>query len=162
MLAYGKTWPIFCHVQAVYLSNATRAVLPIYVTASTVLLTYTLSKPSNESATFDLKLSQSVLHVLVALARISKGQREEVTEMYRSSVDLFEKARMAIEISNMDLFQSSQSQEQFQSAPEGQKESVEDFLTRMESLGSAGYEHFDLDLLSPKTLGWVESHNKRR
>jgi len=67
---------------------------------------------------------------------------------------------MAIESSNMALCQSSQSQGQFQLAPEGQKESVEDFLRRMEGL-SAGYEHFDLDLLAPSTLAWVESHNNR-
>jgi hypothetical protein len=143
------------------LSNAVRAVLPIYVTASTTLLTYTLSKPSNKFATIDLQLSQSLLRLLVILARISEGQREEVAEIYRSSVELFEKAKMAIESSNMALCQSSQGQGQFQRAPEGQKESVEDFLRRMESL-SAGYEHFDLDLLAPSTLAWVESHNNRR
>ncbi len=57
--------------------------------------------------------------------------------------------------------ESTQSQGQPQHVPEGQKESVEDFLRRMESL-RAGYEHFDLDLLSPSTLAWVESYNNRR
>jgi hypothetical protein len=141
------------------LSNAVRAVFPIYVTASTTLLTYTLSRPSNKSATIDLQLSRPLLRLLVTLVRISEGQREEVAGIYRSSVELFQKAKMAIESSNMALRQSSQSQ--FQRASEGQKESVEDFLRRMESL-SAGYEHFDLDLLSPSTLARVESHNNRR
>ncbi|CAI6340544.1 unnamed protein product [Periconia digitata] len=143
------------------------AVFPIYVTASTTLLTYTLSKPTNASAALDLKLSQSLLRMLVTLARVSEGQRPEVAEMYRSSVELFEKARMAIETSkkairdtdNKDDVDVDDDEKGLFAPPEGQKESVEDFLKRMERIGRAGYEHFDLDLLSPKTLAWVESHN---
>ncbi|KAL3417084.1 fungal specific transcription factor domain-containing protein [Phlyctema vagabunda] len=139
------------------------AVFPIYVTASTTLLNYALSQPSNKSAIMDLQLSKPLLQLLVTLARISEGQREEVADMYRSTVELFQKAKMAIEGSKLRpcRMSQSQSQSQPQGAPEGKKESVEDFLMRMESL-SAGYEHFDLNLLSPSTLAWVESHNKRR
>ncbi len=125
------------------------------------MLSYTLSKPSNKSAIIDLQLSQPLLRLLVTLDRISEGQREEVANVYRSSVELFQKAKMAVESSNMAPFQSIQSQGHLQRAPEGQKESVEDFLRRMESL-SAGYDHFDLNLLSPSTLAWVESHNNLR
>lgn len=80
--------------------------------------------------------------------------------MYRSSVELFQKAKMAIESSNVALYQSGQGQGNFHSPPEVKKESVEDFLRRMESL-SAGYEHFDLNLLSPSSLASIESYSIR-
>lgn len=97
----------------------------------------------------------------MTLARISEGQREEMAVIYRSLVELFEKARMAIESANIALCQTIQSQSQFQRAPDCQKESVEDFMRRMECLGNAGYEHLDLDLLSPSKVAWVESHKYR-
>ena len=101
--------------------------------------------------------------LLVILSRISEGKREELTDMYQSSVELFQKAKTAIESSTIVVRQKNPTLSQSQRALEenGQKETVEDFLGRMKNI-SAGYENFDLNLLSPSTLAWVESHNTRR
>ena len=160
MLVSGKSLVLYLSLHS---SNVTRAVFPIYVTASTTLLTYTLSKPTNKSATMDLQLSQTLLRLLVTLSRISEGKREELTDMYHSSVELFQKAKTAIESSNIVVHQKNPEPGHSQRvlADEGQKENVEDFLMRMENIG-AGYENFDVNLLSPSTLAWVASHNTHR
>ncbi len=82
------------------------------------------------------------------LSQSSKSER--VDEMYRSCGELFARAQMAVE--NFALVRGSwerrASSVQGQSSG-GERESVEDFLTRMEFI-SAGY---DVDLLGESPRG---------
>lgn len=120
--------------------------LRVFVTATTTLLTYILSDPSNISAPADLRLVSPLIKLLAILAQ--SDNREEIIEMYQSCLELFQKARMAIESSNMavTIFNKGTTKEQ-----SGQRENVEDFLRRMESL-SSGYG-IDLSVISPDSHG---------
>jgi hypothetical protein len=122
--------------------NNSRAVLHIFVTATTTLLTHTISNPSNPLALADLKLIEPLLTLLGILAKSSKS--DKVGEMYRSCVELFGRARMAVESFNLAGISWDQRRTSGQS--EG-RESVEDFLRRMENI-SSGYD-MDLSSISP-------------
>lgn len=98
------------------------------------LLSHILSNPSNPSARADLKLIEPLLRTLDRLAK--SGQRDETARMYQSCTELFERARAAVaginpvRISRIGYGSSGQSEE---------RESLEDFLRRVESI-SSGYD----------------------
>ena len=117
-------------------SNQIRAVLYIFVTAATTLLKKIVHDPSNPIALSDLQLIEPLLTLLGVLANSDKGrQSERIGGMHRSCMELFERANLAVESTN--LANINWDQYIVDSPSEGQ-ESVQDFLRRMEavSLGS--------------------------
>ncbi|KAF4626129.1 hypothetical protein G7Y89_g12031 [Cudoniella acicularis] len=118
------------------------AVLHIFVSATTALLTHIISNPSNPIAPSDLKLVEPMLTLLCILANSSKN--DEVVEMNRSCAVLFERARMAVESHGQAGMSWDQSMTSGQSR---QRESVEDFLKRMEKIRS-GYDDEDLNSIT--------------
>jgi hypothetical protein len=122
-------------------SNKNRSVLHIFITAATTLLTHIISNPSNPLAQADLKLLEPLLTLLGILARGSKN--EKVTEMYQSSMGLFEKATVAVQDCNAeDIWDQGNTGRE-----SNQKETVEEFLRRMEMIKS-GYGE-DIDMTYP-------------
>ncbi|MCJ1434806.1 hypothetical protein MMC27_004176 [Xylographa pallens] len=121
------------------------AVLHIFVTAATTLLNNIVCEPSNAMALSDLKLIEPLLTLLGVLAKSSKGRKSErIGGMHQSCMELFERAHLAVEstnLANMDWDQfivSELSQE---------RESMEDFLRRMDRI-SSGYD-VELDSIPP-------------
>lgn len=113
--------------------NNSRAVLHIFVSATKTLLTHTLSNPSNPLAHADLKLIEPLLSLLRMLAR--SDMSDEIGPMYRSCAELFERTKMAVwEFNPVGMSWDRQGT----SAGSVGRESVEDFLRRMESI-SSGY-----------------------
>jgi len=112
-----------------------RAVLHIFVSATTTLLTHTLSNPSNPLALADLKLIEPLLSLFRMLA--NSGMADEAGAAYRSCAELFERAKMAVVWEFNPVGISWQRRER--SGPSGGREGVEDFLRRIESI-SSGYE----------------------
>jgi hypothetical protein len=105
------------------------------------LLTHIISNPSNPLAQADLKLLEPLLTLLGILARGSKN--EKVTEMYQSSIGLFEKATVAVQDCNAeDIWDQGNTGRE-----SNQKETVEEFLRRMEMIKS-GYGE-DIDMTYP-------------
>jgi hypothetical protein len=93
----------------------------------------------------DLKLIEPLLTLLGVLAKSSKGRKSErLSGMHRFCMELFERANMAVEstnLANMDWDQC------IMSGPSKGRESMEDFLRRMEKIRS-GYD-VELDSISP-------------
>jgi hypothetical protein len=94
------------------------------------LLIHTISNPSNPLEQADLKLLQPFLNLLGVIAR--SGVNDKVEEMYQSSMILFEQARMAVEHSGSA---AKRLRDMGGRDPEA-RESVEDFLLRMEHIKS--------------------------
>jgi hypothetical protein len=96
-------------------------------------------------ALLDLKLIEPLLTLLGVLAKSSQGRKSErLSGMHRSCMELFERANMAVEstnLANMDWDQC------IMSGPSKERESMEDFLRRMENI-SSGYD-VELDSVSP-------------
>ena len=100
----------------------------------------------------DLKLIEPLLTLLGILVKSSKGHKSErIIDMHRSCMELFERAKVAIESTestnnaNMDwdqyiMWEPSQRRESME-------ESMDDFLRRMENI-SSGY-NMELDSISP-------------
>ena len=78
----------------------------------------------------DLKLLEPFLNLLGVVARTAVN--DKIEEMYQSSIDLFEQARMAVE--HCDL--GAKTHRHMESGDPGPRESVEDFLARMEHISS--------------------------
>ena len=115
-------------------SNRTRAVLYIFVTAATTLLKSIVDDPSNPMALSDLQLIEPLLTLLVVLAKTDKGrQSERIGRMHRSCMELFERANMAVESTN--LANMDWDLDITNSSSQG-RESVEDFLRRMDAISS--------------------------
>ncbi|MCJ1386445.1 hypothetical protein MMC17_009571 [Xylographa soralifera] len=121
------------------------AVLHIFVTAATTLLNHVVCDPSNPLALSDLKLIEPLLTLLGVLAKSSKGRKSErISGMHRSCMELFERANAAIESTNL----TDMDWDQFiMSDPSQERESMEDFLRRMENI-SSGYD-VELDSIPP-------------
>jgi hypothetical protein len=106
------------------------------VSASTTLLRHARSYPLNPLASADLKLVEPLITVVSSLWKSSNC--DELGEIYRSFSELFEKAKKAVGAFNhaspgMNLDRGI-SKTQY-----GARESVEDFLRRMEYI-SSGYD----------------------
>ncbi|TVY85216.1 Fusaridione A cluster transcription factor fsdR [Lachnellula suecica] len=112
------------------------AVLHIFVSATTILLTHTLTNPTNPLAQSDLKLIEPLLGLLGMLSKSGKNDKYNVGEMYRTCVELFERTRVAVESYSL-VGMSWDGCGVIEQPPE--KESVEDFLRRMETI-SSGYD----------------------
>jgi hypothetical protein len=105
------------------------------------LLTHIISNPSNPLAQADLKLLEPLLTLLGILARGSKN--EKVAEMYQSTMGLFEKATMGVQDCNAeDIWDHGNTARE-----SNRKETVEEFLRRMEMIKS-GYGE-DVDMTYP-------------
>lgn len=119
-----------------------RSGLHIFVSATTILLTHTLWDPENPFALADLKYTEPLLDLLAVLAR--SGESNNIGETYTSCLELYERAKMAVNtfgLGNLAGLNWDRPQTGVQSL---ERESVEDFLRRMESI-SSGY---DVDLAS--------------
>jgi hypothetical protein len=117
-----------------HISNSIRSALHIFVSATTTLLQYNLSSPSNPLAPKDLNLVEPLLTLLSALAQ--GGRSDEIAEMHRSCNVLFEKVEAAIagfHHTNLDCGSSIPGMKY------GDKEGIEDFLGRIEGI-SSGYD----------------------
>jgi hypothetical protein len=110
--------------------NCRRTALHIFITAETTLLIHTISNPSNPLVQADLRLLEPFLNLLGIVAR--SGVNDEVEEMYQSSMILFEQARMAVEHSGA----GAKTHRHMGKGGPGGRESVEDFLERMEHIRS--------------------------
>jgi hypothetical protein len=130
-------------------NNNNRSVLHIFITAATTLLTHTISNSSEPLAQADLKLLEPLLNILGMLAR--SGGNNKVGEMYQSCMDLYGKARSAVEKYNTGG--GSWDPENVGCTP-GQKESIDEFLQRMENI-KCGYED-SLNMAYPGVLDDVE------
>lgn len=126
MLVFGK--PVANTLISRPEANSPRTSLHIFVTAATTLLVHTISNPSNSLVQGDLKLLEPFLNLLGFFARSSVN--EKVGEMYQSSMNLFEQARIAIGHSDSD----SKVHPPMGAGEPGGKESVEDFLERIEQI----------------------------
>lgn len=115
------------------------------MTAATTLLENIICDPSNPMTLSDLKLVKPLLILLDVLAKSSKGRKStRLSRMHRSCIELFEKANMAVESTNLALVQWNQGT--MSSLSQG-KESMEDFLWRVEDV-SSGYD-IELNSISP-------------
>lgn len=85
----------------------------------------------------DLELIEPLLKLLSVLA--STGKNVEVREMNRSCKDMFRKANTAVETFNQQRF----SQPHVTIAKSGTKESVDEFLRRVERISSGCDENSD-------------------
>ncbi|XXH02123.1 hypothetical protein Hte_008491 [Hypoxylon texense] len=117
--------------------------LHIFVSATTILLTHTLWNPSNPFASADLKYVEPLLDLLAVLAK--SGESNNISETYTSCFELLETARLAVDNSGIAGMSWDQPQTGVQS---GERESVEDFLRRMESISS----EYDADLASMSSI----------
>jgi hypothetical protein len=94
----------------------------------------------------DLKLIEPLFTLLSVLAKSSKGSKNErLGAMYRSCMELFEQARVAVKSANASEIRSQQC---LMSFPCQETENMEDFLSRMEQ-ASSGYG-MGLDSISPE------------
>lgn len=87
----------------------------------------------------DLELLEPFLNLLGIISR--SGVNEKIEEMYRSSMILFEQAKTAEQSSLM-----ARTQRQLGKGDPGAKESVEEFLARMEHIRSG--DNTEVDLIS--------------
>lgn len=113
------------------------AVLYTFVSAITSLLTHIIYNPTNPLARADLKLIEPLVTLLSVLN--NTGKNDQVGPMYRSCLELLDKAQMAVEHFNQDGSNRNQLVRGAGSRSGGGKESVEDFLKRIESI-SSGYD----------------------
>lgn len=125
--------------------NKRRAVLHIFVMATTTLLTHTISNPLHPLAFSDLELIEPLLTLLGILA--NSAQNDKVREMYQSCLELFQRAMMAVE--SFTLAGTTVGQHRTSGQPAG-RESVEDFLRRMENISSG--QDMGLSSVSPSAL----------
>ncbi|CZR65036.1 uncharacterized protein PAC_14936 [Phialocephala subalpina] len=111
-------------------------VLHIFVSATKTLLHHLIREPGDPLAESDLELIDPLLRLLGMLAN---GERsEEVSRMYAECVELFEKAKVSVEDSANRIAQWTDGA-QGAGGPPTEKESVEDFIRRIESI-SAGID----------------------
>lgn len=148
----GEANPRLCCTSLEPNSNQTRAVLYIFVTAATTLLKTIVHDPSNPIAVSDLQLIEPLLTLLGVLAKSDKGrQSERIGGMHRSCMELFERANMAVEstnLANMDWDLD------ITISPSQGRESVEDFLRRMEAVSSGDLELDSIPLGASRDLAF--------
>ncbi len=121
-----------------------RVVLHIFVSATTTLLDHILADPKDPLANSDLQIIEPLLRLLGLLSM--EGISDQVEQMYESCRVLWERARKRVwESRGSRKLQSSQVGT-IQPRPQTsigveptQKESVEDFIKRIENI-SRGYE----------------------
>jgi hypothetical protein len=94
------------------------------------LLIHAISNPTNPLVRADLKLLEPLLNLLRLLAR--SGVDGKVVEKYQSSMSLFEQARRAVEHSGL----GTETYQHIGTEDPTKKESLEDFLQRMEKIRS--------------------------
>jgi hypothetical protein len=94
------------------------------------LLIHVISNPTNPLVRADLKLLEPFLNLLRLLAR--SGVDGKVEEKYQSSMSLFEQARTAIEHSGL----GTKTHQHMGTEDPGTRESLKDFLQRMEKIRS--------------------------
>lgn len=135
LLASGMPSYLYCSIEVN--KNNNRTVLHIFITAATTLLTNTISNPSDPLARADLEILQPLLNILGKLAR--SGRNNKVAEIYQSCLQLFGKARAAVESSNAGNSSWNPQNIGNTGSTPGQKENIDQFLQRMENIQS-GYE----------------------
>ena len=114
-----------------------------------MLLENILAAPTHRRAHADLKLIEPLLLLLSALANDAKN--EEVVSMYRSCGQMFEKTREVVERASATRDEGAlvragngynERSEEGHIAKQGEQESLEEFLRRIEGV-SAGYDDND-------------------
>ena len=114
--------------------------------AATTLLKDIICNPSNLMALSDLKIIEPLLMLLDVLAKSSKGHKSErLGGMHRSCIELFQKAKMAVESHSDAIIPWDQ---YIMSEPSQEQESTEDLHQRMESI-SSGY-NVDFNSIAPR------------
>lgn len=108
-----------------------RIVLHIFVSATKTLLSNICSEPSPTIAKSDIELIQPLLNLLRAL--ISGEQREEVAKMYDTCQEMYEEAVQQLRTTNSQYMQIDQGSVGNMSPQRQEKESIEDFIRRIES-----------------------------
>ncbi|RDW59403.1 hypothetical protein BP6252_12490 [Coleophoma cylindrospora] len=106
-------------------------VLHIFVSATKTLLSNVCSEPSQTLAQSDVELIQPLLNLLGTL--INGGQRDEVAKMYDTCQEMYEEAVQRLRTANSQYMQIDQGSVGKSSSQRQEKESVEDFIRRIES-----------------------------
>jgi len=112
-----------------------RVVLHIFVSASTTLLNNVVTDPTNSLAESDMRIIEPLLKLLGVLAKEAKTG--EIVKMYKTVNEAFERTTKYIEEARRRL-----AHPKLQEKP-AQKESVEDFIRRIEGISAGDYE-FDM------------------
>ena len=123
----GKPAPSLAPRSRVLENNCSRTALHIFITAATTLLVNSISNPSNPLVFADLKLLEPFLKLLELISRSVTDNK--VKDSYQSSIMLFEQAKMAVEYPG-----EAATYPPMKGGDPGARESVEDFLGRMERL----------------------------
>ena len=120
-----------------------RAVLHVFVSATTTLLNYLIADPRDPLAHSDLKLIEPLLGLLGELSKTNDENQNTAGPMYRSCTELFERARAAVESADVEeIFVDPKSLGSINGGGRREKESVEDFIKRIESY-AAGDEQME-------------------
>jgi hypothetical protein len=123
--------------------DSDRVVLHVFVSATTTLLNYLIADPRDALAHSDLKLIEPLLGLLGELSKTNDENHNTAGPMYRSCTELFERARTAIENADVEeIFVDPKSLGSMNGGGRREKESVEDFIKRIESY-AAGEEQMD-------------------
>ncbi|RDW65154.1 hypothetical protein BP5796_09846 [Coleophoma crateriformis] len=106
-------------------------VLHIFVSATKTLLSNICSEPSQTLAKSDVELIQPLLNLLGTL--MSGGQRDEVVKMYDTCQEMYEEAVQRLRTTNSQYMQIDMGSVGKSGSQREKKESVEDFIRRIES-----------------------------
>ena len=126
-------------------TDSSRAILHIFVSATTTLLSHVIANPSSPSSRSDLRLIEPLLSLFKTLAK--SGKNADTNEIDRTFADMFKTASIVVENAN-------RSRPQQETIDSKGKESVEEFLRRIETI-SAGYGDdlsFGRDLSEPAEM----------
>jgi hypothetical protein len=111
-----------------------RVVLHVFVSATTTLLNFIINDPRSPLARSDLKLVEPLLPLLGELSKMNDENHKEVTAMHHSCTELFERATTAVENTEVEeVFVDPRSLGDMDGGVRREKESVEDFIKRIES-----------------------------
>jgi hypothetical protein len=114
--------------------DSDRVVLHVFVSATTTLLNYLIANPRDPLAHSDLKLIEPLLELLGELSKTNDENSNTAGPMYRSCTELFERARATVESAEVEeIFAHSKSLGSINGGGRREKESVEEFIKRIES-----------------------------
>jgi hypothetical protein len=147
MLVFGRSSVLASVSPFLYLLDmaidSDRVVLHVFVSATTTLLNYLIADPRDPLAHSDLKLIEPLLELLGELSKTNDENQNTAEPMYRSCTELFERARAAVESAEVEeIFVDPKSFGFINGGGRRGKESVEDFIKRIESY-AAGEEQIE-------------------
>jgi hypothetical protein len=123
--------------------DSDRVVLHVFVSATTTLLNHLITDPRDPLAHSDLKHIEPLLGLLGELSKTNDENQNTAGPMYRSCTELFERAQVAVESVDVEeIFVDPESLGSIDGGGRREKESVEDFIKRIESY-AAGEEQIE-------------------